>query len=96
MDNQHRKITNYRELSEEEVELMNQLKQKGQEFLDLLKNVEDIQGRMLATTPETKGTEERIEAIRKGGCFRWLAMAKTDVQTATMFACRAVALPKGI
>ena len=96
MDNQHRKITNYRELSEEEIELMNRLKQKGQEFLDLLKEVEETQGSMLSAIAQDSSVEDRIAAIRNGDCFRWLAMAKTDVQTATMFACRAVALPEGI
>ena len=35
MENQHRKIKGYRELSQEEVDLMNRIKAKGKELLDL-------------------------------------------------------------
>ena len=35
MENQHRKITGYRELSQEEIDLMNRIKAKGKELLDL-------------------------------------------------------------
>lgn len=35
MDNQHRKISDYRELSQEEVDLMNRIKAKGAELLAL-------------------------------------------------------------
>ncbi len=35
MDNQHRKIAGYRELSQEEVDLMNRIKAKGAELLAL-------------------------------------------------------------
>lgn len=35
MENQHRKITGYRELSQEEVDLMNRIKEKGRELLAL-------------------------------------------------------------
>ena len=36
MDNQHRKISGYRELSQEEVDLMNEIKQKGKELGELV------------------------------------------------------------
>jgi hypothetical protein len=35
MENQHRKIKGYRELSQEEVDLMNRIKEKGAELLTL-------------------------------------------------------------
>lgn len=35
MENQHRKISGYRELSQEEVDLMNRIKAKGAELLEL-------------------------------------------------------------
>ncbi|POS05316.1 hypothetical protein C3Y08_25175 [Burkholderia gladioli] len=46
MDNQHRKISGYRELSAAEVDLMNRIKAKGTELLALqaeLKNLLDTQ-----------------------------------------------------
>ena len=36
MDNQHRKISGYRELSQEELDLMNEIKQKGKELGELV------------------------------------------------------------
>lgn len=50
MENQHRKIAGYRELSQEEVDLMNRIKAKGAELLQLQA---ELAGR-LATDRETK------------------------------------------
>ncbi len=36
MDNQHRKIKGYRELGQEEIDLMNEIKQKGVELGELV------------------------------------------------------------
>jgi len=35
MENQHRKIKGYRDLSKEEIDLMNRIKEKGAELLSL-------------------------------------------------------------
>lgn len=52
MENQHRKIKGYRELSEAEINLMNKIKEKGvelQELIDELTHSEvPIDGRWLA------------------------------------------------
>jgi len=51
MDNQHRQIKGYRELSQEEINLMNDIKSLGAELGDLvnnLKGVPNIDGRWLA------------------------------------------------
>ena len=50
MDNQHRKIAGYRELGQEEVDLMNRIKAKGAELLQLHA---ELAGR-LDTARETK------------------------------------------
>lgn len=39
MENQHRKIEGYRELSQEEVDLMNEIKSKGQELASLVESL---------------------------------------------------------
>lgn len=44
MDNQHRKITGYRELSREEVDLMNRIKAKGAELLHLQAELAGVLG----------------------------------------------------
>ena len=50
MENQHRKISGYRELISEEIDLMNRIKAKGNEMLVL---VAELQGR-LSTDHEVK------------------------------------------
>lgn len=50
MENQHRKINGYRELIQEEVDLMNRIKQKGAELLALQ---QELVGR-LSTDNESK------------------------------------------
>ncbi|AWB35523.1 Acb2/Tad1 domain-containing protein [Orrella marina] len=44
MDNQHRQIKGYRELSQEEIDLMNQIKQKGAELSQLVQSLRDTEG----------------------------------------------------
>ena len=41
MDNQHRKISGYRELRQEEIDLMNRIKAKGAELLELQAELAD-------------------------------------------------------
>lgn len=55
MENQHRKIKGYRELSQEEVDLMNRIKEKGAELLALQA---ELAGR-LDTDKEVKLAEAR-------------------------------------
>ena len=43
MENQHRKIKGYRELTQEEVDLMNEVKQKGTELGELFEKLESLQ-----------------------------------------------------
>jgi nitrate reductase assembly molybdenum cofactor insertion protein NarJ len=42
MDNQHRKIKGYRELSKEELAVMNQIKQKGVELGELVDELRNL------------------------------------------------------
>ena len=41
MENQHRKIKGYRELSQEEIDLMNEIKTKGIELGELVERIRD-------------------------------------------------------
>ena len=43
MENQHRQIKGYRELTQEEINLMNEVKQKGVELGDLFEKLEKIE-----------------------------------------------------
>jgi hypothetical protein len=100
MENQHRKITGYRELTKEEIDLMNRIKAIGEEFKALINSVEDHLDDQLdiAITlqcnrnDETEGTAE-IKRIGQAEPHRWKAMAKTSFQEGLMFLTRAVAQP---
>ena len=51
MENQHRQITGYRELNQEEINLMNEIKSRGEALGDLVRKLEayrDIDVRWLA------------------------------------------------
>jgi hypothetical protein len=43
MDNQHKRITGYRDLSAEEIALMNEVKAKGQELGELVERLRSTQ-----------------------------------------------------
>ena len=103
MDNQHRKIKGYRELSQEEIDLMNRIKAKGAELLELqadlvgmlkLQETAKTDAMALATNREVKA-----EAITEFNRFRaaeplqWASIGKTDIQTGIMALVRAVAQP---
>ena len=44
MDNQHRQIKGYRELSQDEIDLMNEIKAKGAEIGELVKKLRAADG----------------------------------------------------
>lgn len=44
MDNQHRLITGYRELSQDEINLMNEIKQAGKDLGDLIATLKQLPG----------------------------------------------------
>lgn len=106
MENQHRKISGYRELSQEEIDLMNRIKAKGAELLELqgelvssLKQAEV--GIFNAIDNAANSDDEAIaktELIRFQNAepLRWASIGKTDIQTGLMAMVRAVAQPAGV
>ena len=96
MENQHRKIKGYRELSQAEVDLMNRIKEKGAELLalqsELVASLSDYQTYLTVSVGDD-GEVQRFEAAEP---FRWAAIGKTDIQTGIMALVRAVAQPAGI
>lgn len=61
MDNQHRKVAGYRELYQEEIDLMNRIKAKGAELLQLQS---ELVGR-LGTDLEAKQSAARLSVEAK-------------------------------
>ncbi|MCQ4311722.1 hypothetical protein NAV33_07410 [Pseudomonas stutzeri] len=107
MDNQHRKIKGYRELSQEEVDLMNAIKTKGAELLELqAKLVESLSKQQsdkkwAADLVENgshhdSGQVEELARFEAAEPQRWAAIGKTDIQTGIMALVRAVAQPAGV
>lgn len=86
MENQHRKILGYRELSQEEIDLMNEIKAKGHELAVLLEKAKKH------ITQNAVGPEA-VERHALAEPHRWLARAKTAGQDAVMFAVRSIAQP---
>ncbi|WP_413724674.1 hypothetical protein [Sodalis sp. RH16] len=109
MENQHRKISGYRDLSPEEIDLMNRIKAKGVELLALQA---ELAGR-LRTDHEIKlaaacdaqhgtgfdvyqGASDEAQEFRRfiaAEPQRWAAIGKNDIQTGIMALVRAVAQP---
>lgn len=51
MDNQHRNIRGYRELNQEEIDLMNQIKEQGEQLqalIDKLRETDDLDQRWIS------------------------------------------------
>jgi hypothetical protein len=105
MDNQHRKITGYRELSAAEINLMNRIKEKGAELLALQSELAGYLSTQAETkahhakiskvAPEDEASPECVELRRFQAAEpqRWAAIGKTDIQTGIMALVRAVAQP---
>ncbi|MEX2990341.1 Acb2/Tad1 domain-containing protein [Serratia fonticola] len=109
MENQHRKIKGYRELSQEEIDLMNRIKAKGAELLqlqsELAESIQERKGFLLekvaahkaALDGELRGSrceaQEELDLIAVAEPSRWASIGKTDIQTGIMALVRAVAKP---
>lgn len=77
MKDQHEKIKGYRDLNQDEIDMMNKIKQKGIELGELIEN-------LAIFNAQTGG-----HAID----MRWVAIGKTDLQTGIMALVRSVAQP---
>lgn len=105
MDNQHKHIAGYRDLSQGEIDLMNRIKAKGRELLELqaelagylstAAEVKRVAAGNSKHAPEDESTDEcvewrRFQAAEPG---RWAAIGKTDIQTGVMALVRSIAQP---
>lgn len=74
MDNQHRQIKGYRELTQDEINLMNEIKQAGKDLGDLvatLKQMPELDQRWVATgaTDLQKGLMALTRAVARPEFF---------------------------
>jgi hypothetical protein len=79
MDNQHRKISGYRELSQEEIDLINRIKAFGPQLEELVNALETFVHSQPGDTP--------------GNPLSWLYSGKFALQKGLMFLTRAIARP---
>lgn len=103
MDNQHRKIKGYRDLSAAKIDLMNRVKEAGAIVETLIAEVGEALNAKLDELSKTinsdadnasiaiaRAERARIDAAQPG---RWLSIGKTDLQTGLMALTRSIAQP---
>lgn len=89
MENQHREIKGYRELSPAEIAVMNKVKAHAEETAALIKEVHQLNSVRfnLGLYLLPAGAE------MNGESNRWAALAKTQLQQGFMALVRSIALP---
>ena len=100
-DNQHRMIKGYRDLSIEEIHLMNQIKEEGVVLAQLLVAIQHhLKGQATSARhwagPEGDENPEgvaELQRIMDAEPQRWLAIARTHFQEGLMALTRSVAQP---
>lgn len=95
MDNQHQKITGYRDLTKEEIDLMNKVKEKAIEIDALVLRVQEHlvrQNLLAANSALVDGGVEQAR-IRRAEPGRWVSISRTHMQEGLMALTRAVAQP---
>lgn len=106
MENQHRKIVGYPELSQEDIDLINEIKAAGRVLLGLQVRVwarATVQQNEIVTAFEAlpPGTPEEVAAPHRAQYQNfavadplcWATIGKTNIQTGVMALVRAVAQP---
>ena len=90
MDNQHKKISGYRELNQEEIDLMNEVKEHAEQTRHLVHRIEmalnkQWQERMTGKTePNHSDVTEPLN---------WMKQGRTDLQKGYMSLVRSIAQP---
>lgn len=90
MDNQHKKIKGYRDLTQAEIDLMNKIKEHEAKTMDLIR---EVQQRLQDADFVAGADVEERERLRNAESLRWASIARTDLQTGFMALVRAVAQP---
>lgn len=86
MDNQHKKIKGYRDLSQDEIDLMNEIKQKGDELGCLFSKLERV-----FEKSEDKVQLSVAQSFQRQQC---ITQAEVNLKQGIMWMVRSVALPE--
>lgn len=99
MENQHRLIKGYRELTAGDIDLMNRIKLKGLELLnlhaELVKELSERQAELVRDYANG-GDGAELDRFTAAEPLRWASIGKTDIQTGISALVRAVAQPEGV
>jgi len=87
VDNQHKKIKGYRDLSQAEIDLMNEAKELAEKCGEFCAKLEESHAIELEAT---KNFEHRVELM---DAILWYKKGKRDIQVAFMEIIRSVARP---
>ena len=103
MENQHRKITGYRELNQTEIDLMNKVKALGPQIeeviLEINQHLSDqykatfLKDQEGAELEPYKRDQELLDRLEAATPERFVELAKNELQTGLMYLTRAVAQP---
>ena len=96
MDNQHKHITGYRDLSPEEIALMNEVKAKAEEVGQLVEKLREKLAPVEADMAPVQVGGETVMAVVGFESFeaqRWLTIGQDHLQQGFMALTRAVARP---
>lgn len=88
MENQHRKIKGYRELTQEEIDLMNRIKSFGPELQSLINDILEY------LHQQHDGPSEAVERLEAAEPYEWVELGKTDLQVGLMKLTRSIAQPE--
>ena len=90
MENQHRKIRGYRELSQEEIDLMNEIKSKGAELGELIEKIRKVHVDQRRVNADNA---EEMDRINQAEPERWVSVGRTHFQEGLMALTRSIAQP---
>lgn len=91
MKDQHTLIKGYRDLSQQEIDLINKIKICEALTLELIADIGVYLLTQGVSVPQTDKVER--ERLEQAGPKRWLSIAKTDIETGFMALVRSVAQP---
>lgn len=97
MAEQHEKINGYRTLTDQEIDLMNQVKAAGARLLKLQREIAqllvDQEVIKQQQALESKDGQVELARFQKAEPHRWAAIGKTEVEQGVMAIVRAIAQP---
>lgn len=96
MENQHRKISGYRELSQPEIDLMNDIKAIGPQVKSIIEKLDRHLSNQIQNAYGNEPAEANVDEVRRlqeADPIKWMQQGATDIQKGLMSLTRAVAQP---